>query len=82
MRKFKYFEILPGIAWQNSSTLRSPNTKPPEPNEPKIVLGTTKFTPAHACKISFRLLNIFEKLWREERIALNREEKEKQKKSE
>ena len=35
MRKFKYFEILPEIAWQNSSTLRSPNSETPGPNEPK-----------------------------------------------
>ena len=43
------------------------------------VLGTTTFTPEHVCEISFRLLNIFEKLWLEERIALDREEEEKQK---
>jgi len=43
------------------------------------VLGTTTFTPEHVCKISFRLLNIFEKLWHGERIALDREEEEKQK---
>ena len=42
------------------------------------MLGTTTFTPEHVCEISFRLLNIFEKLWHEERIALDREE-EKQK---
>ena len=77
MRKFKYFEILPGIAWQNSSTLRSPNTRTPGPNKPQKVLGTTTFTPEHVCKISFRLHNIFEKLWREERIALDSEEEEK-----
>jgi hypothetical protein len=50
------------------------------------VLGTTTFTPEHVCEISFRLLSIFEKLWRGERIALDREEEEeeekKQKKSE
>ena len=45
------------------------------------MLGTTTFTPEHVYKISFRLLNIFEKLWHEERIALDREkEEEKQKK--
>ena len=44
------------------------------------MLGTTTFTPEHVCEISFRLLNVFEKLWLEERIALDREEKEKQKK--
>ena len=41
------------------------------------MLGTTTFTPEHVCKISFQLLNIFEKLCRGERIALNREEEEK-----
>ena len=44
------------------------------------MLGTTTFTPEHVCKISFRLLNIFEKLWHEERIALDREEEEEEKK--
>ena len=44
------------------------------------MLGTTTFTPEYVCKISFRLLNIFEKLWREERIALDREEEEEEKK--
>ena len=44
------------------------------------MLGTTKFIPEHVCEISFRLLNIFEKLWHEERIALDlEEEKQKQK---
>ena len=42
------------------------------------MLGTTTFTPEHVCKISFRLLNIFEKLWRGERIALDREEEEEE----
>ena len=40
------------------------------------MLGTTTLTPEHVCKISFRLLNIFEKLWHGERIALDREEEE------
>ena len=44
------------------------------------MLGTTTFTPEHVCKISFRLLNIFEKLWHGERTALDREEEEKQNK--
>jgi hypothetical protein len=44
------------------------------------VLGTTTFTSEHVCKISFQLLNIFEKLCRGERIALDREEEEKKKK--
>ena len=35
------------------------------------------FTPVHVCKILFRLLNIFEKLCREERIALDHDEEEK-----
>ena len=43
------------------------------------MLGASIFTSNHVCKISFRLLNIFEKLWQGERIALDREE-EKQKK--
>ena len=43
------------------------------------MLGTTTFTPEHVCEIWFRLLNIFEKLWRGERIALDREEEEKEK---
>ena len=59
-------------------TLRSSNSDTPGPNEPKV-LGTTTFTPEHVCEISFRLLNIFEKLWQEERIALDREEEKKQK---
>jgi len=42
------------------------------------VLGTTTFTPENVCRISFRLLNIFEKLWHEERIALDREEEEEE----
>ena len=42
------------------------------------VLDTTTFTPEYVCKISFRLLNIFEKLWQEDRIALEREEEKKQ----
>ena len=42
------------------------------------MLGTTTFTPEHVCEISFRLLNIFEKLWHEERIALDREEEEEE----
>ena len=47
------------------------------------VLGTTTFTLEHVWKISFQLLNIFEELCLEERIALDREEEEeKQKKSE
>ena len=41
------------------------------------VLGTTTFTPEHVCEISLRLLHIFEKLWHEERIALDREEAKK-----
>ena len=45
------------------------------------MLGTTTFTPEHVCGILFRLLNIFEKLWHEERIALDREEEKKQKRS-
>ena len=43
------------------------------------MLRSTTFTPEHVCEISFRLLNIFEKLWFGERIALDREEEEKQK---
>ena len=80
MRKSQYFEILPEIAWQNSSTLRSPNSEPPGPNEPKKCPETTTFTPEHVCEIWFRLLNIFEKLWRAERIALNWEEEEEKQK--
>ena len=67
--KFFHFEVL----W-----LRNPWTE-----WAQKVLGTTIFTPEHVCKISFRLLNIFENLGHEERIALDREEEEKkQKKSE
>ena len=43
------------------------------------MLGTTTFTPEHVCEISFRLLNIFKKLWHGERIALDREEEEEKK---
>ena len=42
------------------------------------VLGTTTFTPEYVCEISFRLLNIFEKLWHGEHIALEREEEKEQ----
>ena len=43
------------------------------------MLGTTTFTLEHVCKISFQLLKIFEELCLGERIALDREEEEKQK---
>ena len=46
------------------------------------MLGTTSFTPEHVCKISFRLLNNFEKLCRGERIALDREEEEEEEEKE
>ena len=65
MAKFVNFEVL---------YLQNPWTE-----WTKIVLGTT--TPEHVCEISLRLLNIFEKLWLGERIALDREEKEKPKKT-
>ena len=72
MAKFFHFEV--------------PQHRNPWTEETQKVLGTTTFTPEHVCKISSRLLNIFEKLWHEERIALDREEEEeeeeKQKKSE
>ena len=57
-----------------------PQLRHPSTEWTQKVLGTTIFTPEHVCEISFRLLNIFEKLWRSERIALNWEE-EKQKKT-
>ena len=43
------------------------------------MLGTTTFTLEHVWKISFQLLNIFEKLCLEERIAFDREEEEEKK---
>ena len=46
------------------------------------MLGTTIFTPEHVSEVSFRLLNIFEKLRHEDRIALDREEEEKKTKKE
>ena len=57
-----------------------PQLRHPSTEWTQKVLGTTTFTSDHVCKISFRLLNIFEKLCRGERIALDREE-EKQKKT-
>ena len=64
MRKSQYFEILPEISWQNSSTLRSPNSEPPRPNEPKKCYGQLH-------SISSRSFCLAE------RIALGREEEEK-----
>ena len=66
MAKFFHFEV----PW-----LRNPWTE-----WTQKVLGTTTFTLKHVCKISFRLLNTFEKLWHEERIALDREEENIEKK--
>ena len=66
MAKFFHFEV--------------PQHRTPWNEWTQKVLGTSTFTPEHVCEISFRLLNIFEKLWHEERIALDREE-EKQKKN-
>ena len=43
-----------------------------------MVLRSTTFTPEHVCEISFRLLNILEKLWLGERIALDWEEEEEE----
>ena len=57
-----------------------PQLRHPSTEWTQKVLGTTISTSDHVCKISFRLLNIFEKLWHGERIALDREE-EKQKKT-
>ena len=57
-----------------------PQLRHPSTEWTRKVLGTTTFTSDHVCKISFRLLNIFEKICRGERIALDREE-EKQKKT-
>ena len=73
MAKFFHFEV--------------PQHQTPWTEWTQKVLDTTTFTPEHVCEISFRLLNIFEKLWHKERIALDREEekqkqKQKQKKSE
>ena len=65
MAKFFHFEV--------------PQHRTPWTEWTQKVLGTTTFTPEHVCEISFRLLNIFEKLWLEERIALDREEEKKKK---
>ena len=67
MAKFFHFEV--------------PQHRNPWTEWTQKVLGTTTFTSEHVCEISFRLLNIFEKLWLEGRIALDREEKEKKKRS-
>ena len=64
MAKFFHFEV----PW-----LRNPLTE-----WTQKALGTTTFTPEHVCEISFWSLNIFEKLYHGERIALDREEEEKQ----
>ena len=66
MAKFVHFEV--------------PQHRNPRTEWTQKVLGTTTFTPEHVCEILFRLLNIFEKLWRGERIALDREEEEEEKK--
>ena len=66
MAKFFHFEV--------------PKHQNPWTEWTQKVLGTTTFTPEHVGKISFWLLNFFEKLWLGERIALDREEEEKKKK--
>ena len=55
-----------------------PQLRHPSTEWTQKVLGTTTFTPEHVRQISFRLLNIFEKLWHEERIAIDREEEEEE----
>ena len=57
-----------------------PQLRHPSTEWTQKVLGTTTFTSDHVCKISFRLLNIFEKLCHGERIALDREEEKTKKK--
>ena len=68
MAKFFHFEV------PQHRTLRTEWTQK--------VFGTSTLTPEHVCEISLRLRHIFEKLWHEERIVLDREEEKEKKKSE
>ena len=79
---YEKIQILRNPAWNSMakfSHFEVPQNRNPRTKCTQKVLGTTTFKPEHVCEISFRLLNIFEKLWHEERIALDREEeKEKE----
>ena len=80
---YEKIQILRNPAWNSMakfSHFEVPQNRTPWTECTQKVLGTTTFTLEYVCEMWFRLLNIFEKLWQEERIALDREEEEKQKK--